>query len=415
MNKFTTFASGFGLGVAFNYLFDKDRGARHRALARDRAAHYYRSTPEFASRAARDLGNRARGLVAAARTAVTDGTAPDHIIVERVRAKLGRFVSHPGSIEVTATDGTVTLRGPVLRHEVDTLLKVVRAVPGVKGIDNRLQVYADGINVPGLQGGVPRPGERMEWRQEHWSPGARMAAILGGGALGYSALRMRGISALLAGLAGTGLALRGLTNLPLNRVFGLDSTPRVIEIQKSINIDAPVEEVFRLWTDFENFPRFMEHVQEVRRLGDGRLHWRVTGPAGSSVGWDAEIVEMIPNELIVWRTTDSDTIRQSGRTRFVKNPDGTTRLDVHLSYSPPAGAVGHIVATMAGVDPKRSMEQDLVRFQSLFKHGKTTAHGKTVTLEELAHPNGQTGDGQLPGEREQAFVLHQEESSTLRE
>jgi len=415
MNKLTTFASGFGLGVAFNYLFDKDRGARHRALARDRVAHYYHAAPEFTAQAVRDLSNRARGLAAMARAAVADGMAPDHIIVERVRARLGRFVSHPGSIEVTATDGIVTLRGPVLRHEVDDLLKVVRAVPGVKGVENQLQVHADSLHVPGLQGGVPRPGERIEFRQNNWSPGARMTAILGGGALALSATRMRGIAGVAAGLLGAGLALRGLTNLPLNRLFGLDDTPRVIEIQKSININAPVEEVFRLWTDFENLPRFMEHVQEVRRLGDGRLHWTVTGPAGSTVSWDAEIVEMVPNELIVWRTTESDSIRQSGRTRFVRNPDGTTRLDVHLSYCPPAGALGHMIATMAGVDPKRSMEEDLVRFQSLFMHGKTTAHGKTVTLEELEQLNGQTDNGRRLAEGEQTFAIHPEEPATAQE
>lgn len=386
-SRLTTFASGLGIGVAIAYLFDRDRGARHRALARDRVAHLYSATPGFTLKAGRDLGNRAQGFAAQTRSRIagfnSNNVTPDYVLVERVRAKLGRYVSHPGAIHVTVRDGAVTLTGSVLRHEVDAMLDAIGHVRDVKSVENGLTVHADGAGIPELQGGVPRPGDRIEWRQRTWSPGARLTAVVGGGALGYTGARLRGLPGMLAGLGGTALIARGVSNVPLKHLLGFGESPRVIEIQKSINVDAPVDEVFRIWTDFEDYPRFMEHVQEVRRLNDGQLHWSVNGPAGSTVGWDAEVTELVDNEAIAWRTTNGSSIRQAGRVRFIENPNDGTRIDVHLAYNPPAGALGHMVATMFGVDPRHSMEEDLVRFQSLFTHGKTTAHGQTVTRQEL--------------------------------
>ena len=72
--------------------------------------------------------------------------------------------------------------------------------------------------------------------------------------------------------------------------------------------------------------------------------------------------------------------------RFAALPDGSTRVDLQLSYEPPAVAIGHAVATLFGRDPKHALEADLVRFQSLLEQGKTTAHGETVVREDLAPP-----------------------------
>lgn len=383
MNGSVLFLSGAGLGAGLVYFFDPVRGRRHRALARDKINRLYHTAPDFASKAGKDLSNRARGIVAETRSALTQEPVPDEILVERVRAKIGRIVTHPGSIDVAVRDGVVTLRGPILKNEVKPLLSCVRRVRGVAAVEDQLTVHESSTGIPGLQGGSIRPGDRMEWMQETWAPGPRLLAVASGGALGLVAARSRGIPGVITGLAGTGLLLRGLANRPLKQVFGMDGSCDIIEIHKTITVDGPVDEVFKLWTDFENYHRFMDHVREIRANGDGRLHWSVIGPAGSTVEWDAEITKMIPNDLITWRTVEGAPVRQEGRTRFTQNPDGTTRIDVHLAYCPPAGVLGHMVATAFGVDPKRSMEEDLVRFQSLFAYGKTTAHGETVTLDEL--------------------------------
>src|SRR5207248_3335216 len=75
-----------------------------------------------------------------------------------------------------------------------------------------------------------------------------------------------------------------------------------------------------------------------------------------------------------------------GLVRFERNPDGSTRVDVKMSYNPPAGAIGHAVAALFGSDPKQAMDDDLVRFKSLLEHGKTTAHGEEIRREELSTP-----------------------------
>ena len=76
-------------------------------------------------------------------------------------------------------------------------------------------------------------------------------------------------------------------------------------------------------------------------------------------------------------------IENSGQVRFDVNPDGSTRITIRMSYNPPAGMVGHAVASLFGADPKREIDDDLVRLKSLFEYGKTRAHGETVRREEL--------------------------------
>jgi uncharacterized membrane protein len=296
---------------------------------------------------------------------------------------MGRFVSHPGSIEVTAENGVVMLRGPILRQEARPLLSGLARVRGVEEVRDELELHDGPGAASGLQGGVARRGVQFEWLQEKWSPAARLAGALAGVGLGIGGARSRTIPGSVAMLAGGALATRAMVNLPVKRMLGLDDSPYVIGVHKTIHVRRPVEDVFQLWTAFEDYSRFLDHVQEVQDLGDGRLRWRVRGPAGSTVQWDAQITELVPEETISWRSVPGSTIRQVGHSRFTKESDDTTRVDIHLSYGPPAGVLGHLAAVAFGVDPKRSMEDDLVRFQSLCERGRTTAHGQVVSLNEL--------------------------------
>src|SRR4051812_22284164 len=74
------------------------------------------------------------------------------------------------------------------------------------------------------------------------------------------------------------------------------------QVKKSIIINRSPEELYRFWRDFENLPRFMNHLESVRVLDDKRSHWVAKAPAGTSVEWDAEIIEDRPGELIAWRS-----------------------------------------------------------------------------------------------------------------
>src|SRR5205085_8475379 len=123
--------------------------------------------------------------------------------------------------------------------------------------------------------------------QAQWTPVLRAAAILGGGALAVCAIRQRGLTGLALATIAAGLTARGAANVPLKRIAGVRAGRRGIDLQKTIHIDAPREMVYDLWSDCENFPRFMSHVEQVREIGDGRTHWVVRGPAASRVEWDA--------------------------------------------------------------------------------------------------------------------------------
>ena len=396
MNRGLTLLGGMGLGAALMYLLDPERGRRRRALARDKAVHLAHRTDDALAETSRDLSHRAQGLAATSRARFSDEAVPDEVLVARVRSKIGRVVSHPHAIAVTAEQGRVTLSGPVLRDEADNLLAAVASVRGVAGVENGLEVHDGPGDVPALQGGSRRRGDQFELLQANWSPAARLLAGSAGGGLALVGLQRRGPVGAALGATGLGLLARALTNLELKRLVGLGGGRRAIDIQKTINVHAPVEEVFTFWTNFANFPRFMEHVREVRDLGEGRSHWTVTGPAGLSVEWDAVVTRLVPNKLVAWQSVPGSVLANAGVVRFDANPDGSTRVTVRLSYNPPAGALGHVVATLFGADPKQEMDDDLVRFKSLLEQGKTTAHRHAVTRDELV--NMSRGQGSPPAE-----------------
>jgi uncharacterized membrane protein len=351
-----------------SYFLDPDRGARRRNMLRDQVVHARARAGDAFGKTTRDLGNRARGIVAETRALVTGDDADDPVIAGRVRTALGRVTSHPRSIEVSVDQGRVTLSGPVLADEADRLLNTVRGVPGVEDIDDNLERHDSGEGVPGLQGGVRRE-PRAEFAQENWAPATRFVATLGGTALALWGVRQRGLAGLALGLTGAAIATRGLTNLPTRRLTGMTAGRRAVDVQKAITVQAPVDRVFAFFTQWENFPQWMSHVREVRGAPEGRTHWVVDGPAGTTVAWDAITTDLIPNERIAWKSVEGAAIEHSGVARFTPTADGATTIDIKMSYNPPAGAVGHAVATILGRDPKHQMDDDLARLKTTIETG----------------------------------------------
>src|SRR5687767_316457 len=125
MNKNLSMMTGFAIGATLMYVFDPSRGRRRRALVRDQFTRLGHKAGDGLDAAARDLSNRAVGRVAEARRRFRADQATDDILVERVRAELGRVVSHARAIDVEARDGRVRLCGPILTHEVNSLLDAV--------------------------------------------------------------------------------------------------------------------------------------------------------------------------------------------------------------------------------------------------------------------------------------------------
>jgi len=140
------FVAGFALGAAAMALFGR---ARRRAVLRDKSVSFARGTACAAGRRARDLGHRLRGLVYQTKARLSQEQIPDDILVERVRARLGKPVSHPRAIEVRA--GCVVLAGPILADEAHDLIRQVSRIPGVVAIDCELDLHDEPGDVPALQ------------------------------------------------------------------------------------------------------------------------------------------------------------------------------------------------------------------------------------------------------------------------
>lgn len=209
--------AGIALGAASAFMFDPQQGRRRRALLRDKMARGVREGREFGDAAAKDLRSRAQG-VAARMQALRGGRAPEAVLVGRVRAKLGRYVSHRRAIHVTAQDGIVTLTGDVLAGEHPALVPALRSMPGVREVDDRLDVHPSEEAVSSLRGGMPPSGERPE-RQPRWAPGTR--AVVGGAGtlLILYALARGGVRGIAAIAGGAALLARATANRPLHELM----------------------------------------------------------------------------------------------------------------------------------------------------------------------------------------------------
>jgi uncharacterized membrane protein len=293
------------------------------------------------------------------------------VLVERVRAQLGRIVSHPHAVSVMARDGVVTLRGPILQHEVKPLTTAIERMADVRDVVNELEEHKEPGNVPSLQGGSTPREPRIDMLQRNWSPTTRVMAGSSGMALAAYGASRRTIPGALLAAAGVGLLARAALNVEIRRLTGVGGKRRAVDVQKTITIDAPVDQVFAFWTAYENFPRFMSRVLDVRSsTRERQSHWTVAGPAGVPVEFDAEVSALVPNEVFAWRTIAGSPIAHAGVIRFDPVVDGQTRVHVRMSYNPPGGWIGHAVAAAFGADPKRSLDADLVRMKTLIETGR---------------------------------------------
>ncbi len=378
---------GVGLGAGGMYWADPRSGKARRAHAREKVWHLIACTGDALEVVARDMAHRARGLVFKFRGWFQDEDVDDVTLEARVRSALGRVCSHPGAIRVSCRYGRVELKGPILAHEVKQVLARVRHVRGVREIDDDLESQAEAGGHPDLQGGVGRPGMRPELLQRNWSPTARFLVGLGSVGLVSYGLWRRGVWRLGLGVPGLLLGLRSLTNLELRQLTGVGARSLALSFHKDITVHAPVNEVFAFWQAMHNFPRFMRHVEEVRMTKDGRSSWKVRGPAGIIFEWDAVITQIESGRLLAWKSVEGAMVENEGVIHFEDAGWGKTRLDIRLSYNPPAGAIGHAFARLLGADPKKQMDDDLLRFKSLMELGKATGH-ETVKRDELVPGRG---------------------------
>jgi uncharacterized membrane protein len=361
------------------YFLDPQNGPRRRAMVRDRANRFVSDIDESIDKAVEDTRNRARGVLSEMTARLSDQGAPDWILEERVRSNLGRLVGRTRAVTVNADGGRIYLTGHVLRGEEDAIVTAARRTRGVYGVENRLQVVDSSEGIPSLQGQPsPRRVGAPDIQQRNWSPATRLLSSVGGSLLTLYGLTRKGVAKPVLSTAGLVLTARGITNLDTRSFLGMGTGENGIRVHKSINIFAPIDEVYQFWHNFENFSLFMNHVKQISTREDGVSTWTVAGPAGTSVEFQSRVVQDIPNESIAWETLPDSQVHSTGFVRFDENRDGSTRVTVQMIYLPPAGAVGHAVAQLFGVDPRQAMNDDLIRLKTLLEEGKTSTDESTV-------------------------------------
>jgi uncharacterized membrane protein len=117
----------------------------------------------------------------------------------------------------------------------------------------------------------------------------------------------------------------------------------------------------------------MSHLESVERITDTLSRWRAKGLAGSTVEWNAEIINEVPDQVIGWRSIEGSDVVSAGSVNFDEaGVGGGTRVRVRLQYSPPGGKLGDAVARLFGSDAATEIRQDLQRFKQLVEEGQRT-------------------------------------------
>jgi len=208
----------------------------------------------------------------------------------------------------------------------------------------------------------------------------RTVSAVAGGALVAYGLKAGGVFGTAISLVGGGLLYRGATGhchvydaANFSTAEGdaqkAASTSSRIHVKKSVTINKSAAELYSFWRNFENLPQFMTHLESVKITGEKTSHWVATAPLGTTVEWDAEITSEQENERIGWKSSELSEIPNSGVVEFLPTTNRGTEVKVTLTYEPPAGYVGSLVAKLFGEEPNQQVADDLRRFKQLMESG----------------------------------------------
>jgi uncharacterized membrane protein len=227
----------------------------------------------------------------------------------------------------------------------------------------------------------------------------RVASVALGGMLAATGLKKRGLGGLLLALAGAELIRRGSTgHCMLYDAIGFSSADsehrmrdggrhrsdlrgtaatvnarKSIKIERSVIVDRPRTRLYEFWRDFQNLPRFFDHLQSVTVSDSIHSHWVARGPGNACVEWDAEIVNDIPDELIAWKTIGNPDVAHAGSVHFTDAPDGEgTTVRLVMDYEPPGGRVAAVAAKFIGESPDQKVRDDLRRLKTVVEMGEAS-------------------------------------------
>lgn len=223
---------------------------------------------------------------------------------------------------------------------------------------------------------------------------------IGSGLIAFG-LTQRGKGGMLPILAGGSLLLHGLSSHShLYEAIGVDEsygTPirhplnRIVHFRKSICINRSAADIYAFWRDLKNLPRFMHNIVAVEELDDTRSRWHAHGPFNKEVYWEAEILEERQNEMITWRTIETESNLEHEGVLSLRRAVGNrgTILSLDCRWSPPGGVIGAALAKLLPQDPARQVSEDLRRFRQLMETGEISRN-QEASSEPIAQVHTQS-------------------------
>jgi len=170
-------------------------------------------------------------------------------------------------------------------------------------------------------------------------------------------------------------AVAGVTVLDTKCALGLSESAKsragVVLVRTSMIVNRSREDCYRFWRNFENLPRFMNHLESVRITGERRSHWVARAPGGGRIEWDGELVEDRANEKISWHSLPGAEVSNSGSVHFDDAPGGRGAIiRVQFSYGDAGTKIAAGFAKLLGRDPQQMVEKDLRRFKQVMETGE---------------------------------------------
>ncbi|MFW6295887.1 MAG: SRPBCC family protein [Halothece sp.] len=198
---------------------------------------------------------------------------------------------------------------------------------------------------------------------EHWE------SLINQSPLVLMELQKRRLRQVLLALAGESEANKE-PNL-VEKVQDAVGLAQHIQVEKTVTINKSAEELYDFWRNFENLPAFMKHIKSITPKSDRLYSWVANAPLGTSVAWDAKVIQEKPNSLITWVSSENSDIENSGLIRFQKATGGRgTEVKAVMEYSPLGGEIASAIAKLFGEEPEQQLGDELNRFKQLMEAGE---------------------------------------------
>lgn len=150
-----------------------------------------------------------------------------------------------------------------------------------------------------------------------------------------------------------------------------DKEGKLAHVGRSVTINRPRHELFAFWRDFQNLPTFMENIEKIEFTGQNRARWTIRAPVGTRVELETEIVDVVEDASISWRSTEDSQIRTEGKVTFTDAPGNRgTIVTADIAYTPPGGDIGRAIAKLFMAEPNIQARHELKRFKMLMEAGE---------------------------------------------